>query len=343
MWKLALSVPLDYVDDVHPFDLNGDAEPLIFQLSNDTAGAAVEVVLAPGQRIRDRFNLRAPEKGGRPFRVVMDGVELRRPLRFTGLYSTEKPEDRPLLFVGSWSPPLGKIPSTTSGGQELSFEGYMLWTPRVIPAENAGLLTRIADASGILFDERFMDYPIAELTRLRQTSAELFVHRGLDAALNIDRESFNSGHPHAKLVRHWVHQALRQLATTQKRIAAEERARKQVAAKEKEIGAVDKLVTEKLAEVGVHESAAVEISDKALIVEVERRRGTLAYDQKTLLDKLKPTTGSKAKSERELQKRKLRAIARLLDGFGAFENMDFAKQQELLNGIARIVWGSVDE
>jgi hypothetical protein len=342
MWQLALSVPLDYLDGLHPFDLDANFGCRVFQLSNATKGQAVELVLGDGETIRQRLALKAPERGELPFRVVMDGVELRRPLRICSADPNTRPQDQPLLFVGSWSPSLTEFPETTSGGRELSFEAYLLWTPRVTPAEHAGILVRIADASGILFDETFMDYSIAELSRLKQTSGELFVHRGLDAALNIDRESFNGGHPHAKLVRHWVHQAMRQLATTQKRLSGEIRSQLHAAAATKDARARKTLVQSKLAAVGATESAEVRLTDSKKELVAERQRGTLAYDAKEVLARL-PEVGTKAR-RKEIAKRKdiMASVAALLDGYGAFEDMTFARQQELLNGIARIFWGSSD-
>ena len=52
---------------------------------------------------------------------------------------------------------------------------------------------------------------------------EIFVSEGLDSALNIDRESFNHAHPHSVYITKWLHGALRQLATAQKKLASEAR------------------------------------------------------------------------------------------------------------------------
>lgn len=343
VWNLALSVPLSYLDGTHPFDLTGAAAPRMFELSNEPKGPATEITLLPHESLRSRLSLTAPKKGTRPFGVILDGIELRRPIRFVVQHESPRPEDRPLLFVGSWSPPLDRVPAATAGGRELSFEGYFLWSPKVIPTENIGVLIRIADASGILFDRTFMNYPIAEMQRLRQTSAEVFVHRGLDAALNIDRESFNNGHPHTKLVRYWVHQAFRQLATTQKRIAAEESAKRKELERTREADAAENVVNEKLAATGANGGVEVEISDAPLIVQTQRLRGTLAYEEGKVLENVKRDTGKGSKERKLTKKGKLKAIARLLGGFGALDHLDFSRQQDLLNGIARIVWGSADE
>jgi hypothetical protein len=120
-------------------------------------------------------------------------VELLRPIRFHDLPQTSQAIKQPILFVGSTAPDLSKISSEERGG-ELAFEAYFLWAPKIVPKENNGLLIRISDAAGTLFDDSFGKYQVSELTRLKQITAEIFVLKGLDAALNIDRESFNTFH-----------------------------------------------------------------------------------------------------------------------------------------------------
>ena len=107
----------------------------------------------------------------------------------------------------------------------LSFEAYLYWNSRIIPKETAGVLVRIRGASGTLFDATFLNYRVSEQTRLRQITAEIFVHEGLDSAVNIDRESFNYSHPHFLYIQRWLHRALRLLANRLKTLAAEDLAR----------------------------------------------------------------------------------------------------------------------
>ena len=90
------------------------------------------------------------------------------------------------------------------------------------PTEHQGVLVRVHGSSGTLFDPTFLHYQISEQTRLRQISCEIFVSEGLEAAMNIDRESFNYAHPHVV----YMHEvgftlALRRVATIQRRIAAD--------------------------------------------------------------------------------------------------------------------------
>lgn len=87
------------------------------------------------------------------------------------------------------------------------------------------MLVRIRDASGTLFDPTFLNYQVSEQNRLRQITAEIFVHDGLDSAINIDRESFNYSHPHFLFIQKWLHRALRLLANRLKALAAADLAR----------------------------------------------------------------------------------------------------------------------
>ncbi len=121
----------------------------------------------------------------------------------------------------------------------------------MVPKENKGLLIRISDASGTGFDETFAKYQISEQTRLNQITAEIFVSKGLDPALNIDRESFNFAHPHYQLLMTWVHSALRQLANTHKALSAVIRTEAKIKVQGKRTKEVEKKVAQALEKAGV--------------------------------------------------------------------------------------------
>lgn len=223
LWTLALSVPVGYVDK-HPFDLTADSGISLFWVSNETRGQATELELKAGQTVRDAVR---EQVAGHPeleegkissagdFRVNIDGVELKRPIRFKFIRTDTRSFGKAMLFVGRFAPNLEKVdPSLRGGG--LGLEGYLFWNGKVVPKENNGVLIRIRGTSGALFDQTFFKYQVSELTRLRQITSELFIRRGLDAALNIDRESFNFSHPHVQFVAIWLHRAIRQLTNKHK-------------------------------------------------------------------------------------------------------------------------------
>ena len=177
------------------------------------------------------------------FDVFIDDLKLARPIRFRNLPITEHALKHPLVFIGKCEENFSKIEPELSGGP-LQFEAYLFWTPKIAPTEHQGSLIRIHGSSGTLFDPTFMRYQVSELTRLRQTTCEIFVSEGLEGALNIDRKSFNNAHPHAVYITKWLHGALRQLATTQKKAASEVRDHTREESKDARVTEIRKIAKE---------------------------------------------------------------------------------------------------
>ena len=221
IWTLALSAPIRYVDK-HPFDLTADDGVRAFLLSNKDREPARELEFKGRRTVGQMAKVHRPVEP-LPFHVYVDGLELLRPIRFRDLPISETAALKtPLLFVAKCAPSEGAESSrAASTGGALAFSGYFFWTTKVVPKENTGIILRIGDASGTLFDDTFLNYEVSEQTRLRQTTAELFISEGLDSALNIDRESFNYSHAHYQFLSRWVHRAFRQEATRHKAIGDE--------------------------------------------------------------------------------------------------------------------------
>ncbi|WP_224548389.1 ATP-binding protein [Mesorhizobium sp. CA16] len=336
LWTLSLSAPIEYLRK-HPFDLTTEDDSAAYLLTN-MRGRARALELKPGERIRDAAELtnsaQAPAGG---FKVFVDEVELRRPITFEWWPSERQAIKNPLMFVGRYSPDLSKIPSAVRGG-DLAFEAYLFWNSKIVPKENNGVLVRINGASGALFDDTFMKYQISEQTRLRQVTAEIFVTKGLDAALNIDRESFNFAHPHYALLSNWLHRSLRQLANTQK--ALSEAIRNEQAQERQE---QDKDRLNRFVERSWH-SARKEPAERPPSVEVvtnpaaaaeRRRQGIIAFDRSKLTS-ARPPNGKNAPRDAADREMKLKAVATILDGFGLFEDMSYEEQHRLLNAILAV-------
>ena len=341
LWTLSMSAPIDYING-HPFDLEATDKLTYYHLANTPKGQAAIVSLQKGEKLRSRLDLLAPERGNRtPFRIVVDEVELLRPIRFNDLPQTSHAVKTPMLFIGKSSPDLSAIPKEIRGG-DLAFEAYFLWAPKIVPKENVGVLVRISDASGTLFDESFIKYQVSEQTRLRQITAEIFVLKGLDAALNIDRESFNYAHPHYQYLMKWVHSALRQLANTQKSVSTEVRTE----AKSVQQGRSKKAVGAKIAEAIREAGKDPETETAEVMFELgggnglakRRSSGILALDPKVVLSPLPEARRStKAKKgERELYEEKIKGVAQILEAYGVFEEMSYSKQQKLLRAILAV-------
>ena len=311
IWTLSLSAPLEYIDE-HPFDLAQDGTLRVYKLSNDRGGQAEEVALKKGERIRDRIKLNTPtDTGSSKFTVLIDDMQLARPLRMRSSPEIENPIGGPLIFVGSFTPDLSKYPKELRGGS-LSFEAYIVWIPKIVPKDHIGSLIRIHEASGALFDETFMKYQVSELTRLKQISSEIFVHDGMDAALNIDREAFNFAHPHYQIVAEWLHQAIRQFTNKHKFILKELRKEKKAAAAR---AGADSLrdITENAATAAKNSNASSgEVSPVKFVEKFDkeseklRNAGAIVFNVGTekKFDRIKP---------------QLEAMIQVLDAFGLLE------------------------
>lgn len=217
IWTLGLSIPLQYIEK-HPFELTKFEIPDIYALSNKNKGQAENLFnqIDSDTSIGDALGFVA-HKRKYDFNVFIDGVKLFRPIKYTDLPQSKAMVKKPIMFVGTYKPNLSGVDVTDSGG-DLEFEAYVFWSPKVSPKDHNGSLIRIHDASGILFDETFMKHQVAEHTIKSQLTAEIFVSRGLDSALNIDRESFNIAHPHYQIVMRWLHSAIRQVVNKYKQI-----------------------------------------------------------------------------------------------------------------------------
>jgi len=338
LWSLSLAAPLDYIDG-HPFSITGKDAMEVFLLSNETNGKAAPLLLKDSQTVSSAAGLKTQNmKSSIPFAIYVDGVQLSRPVKYRGLPETGHALKNPLLMIGKCHPDLSTVREEYRGG-ELEFEAYLFWTPKVVPLDHAGVLIRIHEASGTLFEETFMKYQVSELTRLKQITAEIFVSKGLDGALNIDRESFNYAHPHYQIIQKWLHGALRQLATTQKRLAKQVRDKERENLVEVHKSELQKAVEEEWVRARGDDERPPDIqfaakgdygrarNNKEMVFERERifpaRTGTVR--------KTSASTAEEKKFEEQVK-----AVAAVLSAYGVFDDMSQEKQQELLRAIARV-------
>ncbi len=248
LWKVSLSLPLTYIGQ-HPFDLTGDTGLTFFNMQDDDRQAQ-EVKLDPKESIREHVRLKAGSENTKgDFRVSIDGVRLRRPVKPSLNLIKRSARTRiqtPVLLVGRQDNPFSQDQLKLAGGP-LRFESYLYWNSQIVPKDTVGVLVRVREAAGVLFDPTFFNYQVSEQTRLRQITAEIYVHEGLESAINIDRESFNYSHPHYLYIQRWLHKALRLLVNRLKDIAKRDLNRE-------------------------HERALVELQDRSLAV-WEKRYG----------------------------------------------------------------------
>jgi hypothetical protein len=340
IWQLGLSAPVEYVDS-HPFDLRQTGEFRLFLISNESRGRALEIPFSSEQTVREAVRESTLDKielkegldpvGG--FKVTIDGIELRRPIRFN-FYRTERSGvDRAMLFVGKYAPNLDKVSVETRGG-EFSFEGYLFWTGRIIPKENNGVLVRIRGSSGALFDPTFFKYQVSEQTRLRQITSELFIQSGMDAALNIDRESFNYAHPHVQIITLWLHGAIRQLTNRHK----EESARLRASLREAQAGRTKLKVLDRAEAVWRQHRANDSVPEVFLAkdekeAEEARNQGFIALSRSSM-----PTLSMTPSSERSVREAQIAALTTILAAFGALEDRSYEQQQQLIEAILSVFY-----
>lgn len=335
VWQLSLAIPLPYVDG-HLFDMDLDGWAEAFSLSNEPKGAARRIEVA-GAPLREKADLRDPAGLIGEFDVFFDDLKLARPLKFKGLPSTNNALKNPLVFIGTCREEFKKLPRELSGGP-LAFEAYLFWTPKVAPVEHQGSLIRIHGSSGTLFDPTFMRYQVSEQTRLRQITCEIFVSEGLDSALNIDRESFNNAHPHSVFITKWLHSALRQLASAQKRLASEVRAHTRDESKGAAVSEIQRVASEiwqQEADDPAARPPSIELSVTGKRVEVGGE--TYVFSRTAVLPNRVGARPSKTKARDSILEEKLKAIAQVLASFGLLDAVSKRKQEKLLKAIYEIL------
>jgi len=339
LWTLALSAPVAYLEG-HPFDLECDHDILCFSIENRMKGQARAIDLPEGKSLRTILNLKAPDgpTAGR-FEVFMDGVQLLRPILYRNLPCTENAIKTPLLFVGQHREEFGGKPSELSGGP-LEFEAYLFWAPRIVPKQHQGIILRVGNASGALFDTEFMGYETSELTRKSQVTAEIFVSEGLDDAINLDRESFNYAHPHYQYLTKWLHSAFRQFSNRQKGLAKELRDdhRNQEAIQTQE--KVELKVQTALQARGIEDVPQVELLEPTRTSEAAKLRnaGRIVLHRDAVVPQstqIRQTSVENARAK--LAEKKAIGIAQLLHGMGLLDSLSYEEQEKLIRDILEIV------
>lgn len=348
VWSLGLALPLRYLNE-HPFQLPGTTQIKCFQLSNRTratrGGAndaqASELTVNADTTVADAAAIEAPNEGD-TFDVQIDGLTLYRPICFNVVPGSSRALDTALLFVGSFNPDLSKFDESQRGGKDLYFSGYFYWTPRVVPKEHNGLLVRINGASGTLFDSTFLNYQISERQRLKQLIAEVFVSSGLEEALNIDRESFNTSHPHYQILLNWVHNSLRQVFNRQKELEGQLRAVRRQATGKQSRNEVQTTRDEELRKaLGDDEDTLrkVAFTDDARERESSEKAGIRVYPLNEVIQepvrRNKKMTGTMAEKV-ELNKERAIALVQLLDAYELLDHLSTKQQADLVASILRI-------
>ena len=127
------------------------------------------------------------------FKLIVDGYDIRKPIL---LPTKEELKDRGDDY---------EIYPISYSDEELVFDGYIYHQRlQIVPAELQGLLIRIRNVGIMGYDKSLMNYPMNIGPMVRGMTGEIFVHKGLEEALNIDRNSFNETTSHYMKLREVV-------------------------------------------------------------------------------------------------------------------------------------------
>ncbi|WP_051310721.1 hypothetical protein [Bradyrhizobium sp. Cp5.3] len=183
-----------------------------------------------------------------------------------------------------------------------------------------------------------MRYQISEQTRLRQITCEIFVNEGLDSALNIDRESFNNAHPHAVYITRWLHEALRQLATVQKKAASQVRRHEREGTKDARVVSIQKVASEVWTEQS-DDPASAPPSVELVEGDIPKRTNpdTYVYQRSAVASRSTRPKTPKERARASIIDEKLKAIAQVLASFGLIDQLTKKKQEALLRAIHQIL------
>jgi hypothetical protein len=327
VWELSLAIPVTYITG-HPFDIPFQGSTRVYELAGSKPGSTRSIHLSDRQTIRDRLGLPDAYSEASDFRVVIDDLELHRPLVFRDLPATSNKVKLPMMFVGQLRETFPGVDRELSGGP-LAFQAYLLWAPKIAPVDHVGALVRVHGASGTLFDPSFLRYQVQEPTRLRQISCEIFVTEGLDSAINLDRESFNFAHAHIVRLTSWLHNALSRAITQQKQVASFVRQRAKEQGEEAERSELDSVVSRAWEEISGDDD---DIPPVLLTTSppAEGHPGSYIFNRYRVLGNLAYTSTLQS---RRIE-RQVTAIAQILD---AYELLDLLEPQQRENLMRLIV------
>jgi hypothetical protein len=184
-----------------------------------------------------------------------------------------------------------------------------------------------------------MRYQVSEQTRLRQITCEIFVHQGLESALNIDRESFNNAHPHSVYITKWLHGALRQLATAQKRLASDVRTQTRAESQERAVSEIQRIADMAWAEETDDPASSpppVELTESGRKDAGSPADAYVFHRSILVAEESRPRT-PKARTRDAILEQKVKAVAQLLASFGLLDVLSKKRQERLLRAIYKIL------
>ena len=340
IWRLSLAAPLQYLDR-HPLKTPIGGGIDVYEIENQSRGRAKRLEGTGDTTVAEKVGLSFQDGPLGAFNVIVDGIKLFRPVELPEVIAPSPRQSRqlaPLLFVGKVKSSLGNYDASRSGGA-LEFEAYFYWNTVIVPKQNRGVLVRINDASGQLYDDRFLDYQVSELNRLKQITGEIFIKVGMDAALNIDRESFNVSHTHYQYLSNWVHSSVRQITNLLKEVS------KKGLDEAKDLRVTDAMtaVDEGLDSIWARRADPLEERPEIVVAERSmaqparqlRLEGGVAYDVSPAILKLARTAGISIAEIGPLGVAK--TVFSVLAAYGVLDKMDYRDQESMFEDVLQIL------
>lgn len=179
--------------NVHSIQELGDYWRLIWEISSSSPIPYLDESAIP----EDMVKVIQTKLLSYDFNIFIDGIQLYKPVYLEGnaagythiaLHKKEK------VF-----------------GKDLDYHGYMVVqeSRQLQPDELRGIMIRIKNIAIGYYDPSFLDYRYNEGPRSRWLTGEIYVEEGLEDAINLDRDSFNTFHPHFKALQQHIHEILR--------------------------------------------------------------------------------------------------------------------------------------
>ena len=193
IWELSILCPVPYYED------NDSASkkiscPIDFSKIDDAY-----------EEVKAFINQRQERLKSYDFKVIFDGIELKRLISLPSALPSAtnvKPEVHLINF------------DQLIYGRRLQFTGYIFAQvpAAIIPLELNGLQIRLKEVGIGDYDRTFLKYQDQiETIRSKWVSGEIFVDEGLEAALTINRDSFNEHEEHYKKLQKEIHGHLKSI------------------------------------------------------------------------------------------------------------------------------------
>jgi hypothetical protein len=195
LWQFLISftnvIPIEYLDD-GPISLPKGAT-IPKELKNDFF-CAMEVINGIKEKLKS-YN----------FKVYFNDIELRKPIRFPNDSSLAKYGRD--FYVFSLANQIVVKDPVTQQNAEVNYTGFFYYQKtRIIPEELRGVIIRIRNTAIGGPDQDLWGYPYTgDNLRFPQVYGEVYVEKGLEDAMNIDRSTFKTSHEEYSALREALH------------------------------------------------------------------------------------------------------------------------------------------